>query len=118
MARIAGVCYVKVDGEQLEIQSSCEYPLSKTKKEAVEGVNGPVGYKETRITPFLNIDCTLTPEFPRQKLVESDDLTIVAELANGTVYTLTGAYVEGDITGNAIDGTTSITFKGKDCNWS
>lgn len=52
MARVAGVCYVKVDGEQLEIQSSCEYPLSKVKREAVEGVNGPVGYKETRITPF------------------------------------------------------------------
>ena len=118
MARVSGVCYVKVDGEQLEIQSSCEYPLSKVKREAVEGVNGPVGYKETRITPFFFFFCTLTPEFLRQKLVESDDLTIVAELANGTVYTLTGAYVEGDITGNAIDGTTSITFKGKDCNWS
>lgn len=116
--RVAGTCYVKVDGEQLSIKGTCEYPLSKAKKEAVEGCQGHAGYKETRITPFLNIDCILTPEFPREKLVNGNDFTIVTETARGEVYTLIGAYVDGDITANNIEGETSITFKGKDCNWS
>ena len=38
--------------------------------------------------------------------------TITAELANGWVYTLNGAWLEGDIAGNASDGTTSLEFHG------
>jgi hypothetical protein len=39
-------------------------------------------------------------------------MTVTAELANGKVYTLTNAYVEGEMTGNGEEGTVEIEFSG------
>ena len=116
--RVAGTCYIKVDGEQLEISGNVQYPLSKTKKEAIEGINGSPGYKETTIIPYLNVDAILTPDFPREKLVSGSDMTITAEFANGQVYTLMGAYLADEPQADAIEGTVSLSFKGRDKNWS
>jgi hypothetical protein len=41
--RIAGTCYFKIDGEQLELEGGIELPLFKTKRESVESISCPTG---------------------------------------------------------------------------
>jgi hypothetical protein len=39
-------------------------------------------------------------------------MTVTAELANGKVYTLAGAYLEGETVSNGEEGTADIEFSG------
>jgi hypothetical protein len=43
--------------------------------------------------------------------------TVTAELAGGKVYTLTGAYLEGETTTNGEDGETELEFSGVSGIW-
>ena len=110
--RVAGICFVKVDGTQLEIKGKIETPLLPFAKETVMGLSGNAGYKETAQRQYLKVDTVFTRDFPINKLVMGTNMTITAELANGKVYTLTNAYVEGEMTGNGEEGTVDVEFTG------
>lgn len=110
---MAGTCYIKVDGEQIAIEGSVEFPLSTTVRETKIGSTGVVGYSETERAPFIKLSAWLGRDFPVDAITTGDDMTITAELANGWVYTLEGAFLVGEIDGNASDGTTSLEFNGR-----
>lgn len=111
MAKIAGTCYIKVDGAQLSVEGSVEFPMLEVTRETKLGSTGVVGYSETPIAPFLNASVFLTSDFPIEAL-KGTDLTITAELANGWVYTLQGAYLVGDVNMNGSDGNVTLNFNG------
>jgi hypothetical protein len=116
--RVAGTCYFKVDGEQLELKGGIELPLFKTKRESVESMSGPTGlYKETDVVPFVKGTFLVPDDFPLDKLEESVEMTITAELANGMVYTLSGAYHVGDANLKGDDGEVDLEFNGKKGIW-
>jgi len=117
MAKTAGTCYFKVDGEQLEVTGGVEAPLLDVKRETQMGVNGPVGFKETAIKPYLKLSAAFVRDFPLSTLQNSTNMTITAELANGMVYTLSGAFVEGEPSAKNDDGTTDIEFGGMKGFW-
>lgn len=117
MGRVAGICYIKVDGEQLEVSGGVECPLMDTTRETVMGSNGPAGYKETAQRPFVKLAAVFTPDFPLDKVTKGTDMTVTTELPNGKVYTLSGAYLEGEPTAKADDGTTELDFGGKKGQW-
>jgi len=85
--RVAGICFVKADSAQLEVQGGVECPASET------------------------------PDFPRKTLTESTDMTITAELANGTTYVLSGAYLVGEPAVNGDEGTIELEFNGMKGIW-
>ena len=116
--RVAGICYVKVDGTQLEVKGSIECPLAATGKEAVMGLSGTAGYKETAKRHFVKLSAIFTPDFPVAQLQSGTNMTVTAELANGKVYTLSGAWLEGD--GNDVngeEGTIDLEFSGLSGVW-
>lgn len=115
--RVAGIAYIKVDGEQLEVEGSVECPLSSLKRETVMGLAGVAGYKETAVKPYVKLSAIVVPGFPLKKLQEATDMTITVELANGTVYTLSGAFVEGEPGIKGDEGTVELEFGGKDGKW-
>jgi len=117
MGRVAGICYIKVDGEQLEVSGSVECPNLSVVRETVMGTNGPAGFKETAQRPFVKVAAVLVSGFPRAKLEKATDMTVTAEFPNGDVYTLSGAYLEGESTAKADDGTTELEFGGKKGIW-
>ena len=51
MARIAGTCYFKIDGQQLSLTGGVEVPMNTTVKEDVMGLDGSVDYKESFRAP-------------------------------------------------------------------
>jgi hypothetical protein len=93
--RVAGICYVKVDGEQLEVAGGIEVPIVDVKRETVMGLAGPAGIKETALEPFIKLSAIFMPSFPLATLQTNTAMTITAELANGKVYTLSGAFLKG-----------------------
>lgn len=115
--RVAGICYIKVDGEQLEVEGGVECPLAPTKKETVMGLAGSAGYKETANRPYVKLTAILVSGFPKQKLVTGTDMTITAELANGDVYTLSGAWLEGETAVKGDEGKVDLEFGGKRGVW-
>ena len=111
--KVAGTCFIKVDGDQLVITGGVECPLADVKRETITR-----GYfKEEDLIPYVAVDAVKTPNFPRAKLAGGIGMTITAELADGSVYVLSGAYLvdETKVTGD--DAKVSLKFEGIQGDW-
>ncbi len=115
--RVAGICYIKVDGEQLEVSGGVECPIVDVKRETVMGLAGPAGLKETALEPFIKLSAIFMPNFPLSTLQSNTEMTVTAELANGKVYTLSGAFLKGEPSVKGEDGTVDLEFGGKKGQW-
>lgn len=116
-SRVAGICYVKVDGAQLEVKGGIECPASPTSKEDVMGLSGTAGYKETASGNYVKLSAIVTPDFPIAKIATGTNMTITAELANGMVYTLSAAWLKGEAAINGEEGTIELEFSGLSGIW-
>ena len=106
--KVAGTCYVKIDGTQLTLKGGVEAPLmDKTRETIVPGY-----YKEEDKAPWLKFYAVHTPNFPLKALTEGTNMTITAELKNGKVYTLSGAYLVDQPSSNGEEGTIEMQFDG------
>lgn len=112
--KIAGTCYVKIDGDQLLLKGGIEVPINKVKREIVMANNKPAGFKETPQEPYIKGTFIMGLGFPLAKLRDSTEMTITAELVNGTVYTLSQAWLDGEATLKTEDGEIDMEFKGMD----
>ncbi|RJG06247.1 phage tail protein [Noviherbaspirillum cavernae] len=115
--RVAGICYIKVNGAQLEVKGSIEVPLTDKKRETVSGPAGPAGYKEEVRTPFVKLTAIFRDDFPTDVVAENTDLTVTAELANGKVYTLSGGYLVGESDVKGDEGEVELHFEGNKGIW-
>lgn len=112
MARIAGTCYIKVNGEQLSVQGSVEVPVLTATRETLLSTAGVAGWSETQVAPYVSLTAFITEKTTLSTLAEGTEMTITAELANGKVYTLEGAYLAGETAYSASDGTATLRFEG------
>lgn len=115
--RIGGTCYIKVDGEQLELSGGIECPGMDVKREAVMAATGVAGYKETAVKPYIKGTFFVPANFPLDTLRTNTSLTITAELSNGKVYTLSDGFVENEMPIKSEDGTADIEFAGLKGIW-
>lgn len=115
--RVAGVAYIRVDSEQLEVAGGIEIPMTEFKRETVMGLSGPAGFKEMALEPFVKVSAIFMPSFPIDTLRTNTEMTVTAELANGKVYTLSGAFVKGEPSVKAEDGTVELEFGGTRGQW-
>lgn len=115
--RVAGICYIKVDGEQLEVSGGVECPITDLKRETVMGLSGPAGLKETALEPYVKVTAIFMPSFPIDTLRTSTEMTVTAEMPNGKVYTLSGAFLKGEPSAKADDGTSELEFGGTKGQW-
>lgn len=110
--KIGGVLYVKADGLQLSVNGTLELPINTVIREDIVGADGSVHYKETHKAPYIKAEFKVEKNFPIQKLTSADEMTITAELANGMVYVLSGAWLSGESTYNPLEGTVEVEFHG------
>lgn len=115
--RVAGTVYFKVDGQQLEVSGGVEVPLGNFVREAVMGVNGPAGYKETARVPAVKLSAIFRDDFPIDLITDGDDMTITVEMPAGQVYTLSSGYMVGEPSAKADDGTVDLEFNGMRGQW-
>lgn len=115
--RLSGVCYIKVNGIQLSIAAeSIEAPVAKVKRERVMGLSGFAGYQELPQDPSLKFTALFTRTFP-MSLFDISDGTVVVEFANGKVFVLKGAYIEGETVADGFEGKLPIELGGEDFYW-
>jgi hypothetical protein len=115
--RIAGACFVKTDGDQIEIKGGLEVSGADVTRETVLSTKGVAGFKETPRAASLKVTALFTEDFPLEKLRDGTDMTITAEFANGKVFTLSGAYLIGEPTIKGEDGEIDLEFEGSKGIW-
>lgn len=116
--RLAGTCYITVDGEQLLLQGSLTANKGMVTREPLVANGRVVGYSEGVVNPHIDGTVYVPPGFPLKKLQDSTDMTVVAEFANGESCTLSGAWVANELDYSGQEGTLSITFNGEDLVWN
>lgn len=118
--KVAGTAYAKVDGDQLELknETGIECPLLEVIRETVMSQSGVAGLKETAQMPYVKGTYIVNDKFPLEKLSSATDMTITVEFINSRVYTLSGAYVVGDVGFKSDTGEVEIEFNGVKGIWS
>ncbi|WP_410498144.1 phage tail tube protein [Chitinibacter sp. S2-10] len=114
--RLAGTCFVKVGGQQLRIEGGLEAPLNDKKREVMMDSAGPAGYKETPIAPYIKVTA-LVKDLPRDQLASDDALSVQAEFADGSIYTLGDAWLSNEAAIKGDDGKVELEFNGMRGNW-
>ncbi|AOY00100.1 phage tail tube protein [Jeongeupia sp. USM3] len=116
--RLAGTCYIKVGGAQLDVQGGVEAPISTISRESLVALNQRVvGYKESTTAPYVKVSAFVGKDFPIGDLTSNDDMTVTAEFANGRVYVLRNAWLTEGSAYSAEDGTVELQFEGKEGIW-
>ncbi|QXH53203.1 phage tail tube protein [Pseudomonas fakonensis] len=111
--KVAGTCYIKVDGTQLVITGGVEVPVSKVKRETVTA-----GYfKEEDRIPFTKVDAVKAPGTDWDKITNGTNMTITSEFKDGSSYVLSGAYAVDDVNVTADDGKVPLNFEGVSGDW-
>lgn len=111
--KVAGTAYVKVDGGQVTVTGGVECPLSDKKRESV----APGFFKEEDLVPYVKVTFVDDPDVPIKQIMEATNSTITAELANGRVYVLSGAYVVDEPSSKGDDGTLELEWHGIKGAW-
>lgn len=114
--RLAGTCFLKVGGQQLSIKGGLEAPLNDKKREVIMDTAGPAGYKESPIAPFIKVTA-LVKQLDKDKLATDDDMSIQGEFADGSIYTLGGAWLSNEASIKGDDGEVELEFTGMRGNW-
>ena len=112
MSRIGGKIFVKADGQQFRVKGNWPYNLGKDKKEKIVGMDGVHGTKVTPQIPFIEGTITDTSKLSVEKLLEIEDATIILELANGKIISLTGADQAGEGNVTTEEGEIDVRFEG------
>lgn len=115
--RVAGMCFIKCDGQQFEVKGSVEAPIMATMRENVMSLTGLAGFKEVAQRQFVKLTAIFTADFPLSLFRSSTNMTVTAEMANGRVYTLAGAFLEGEPVINGDEGEVEIEFSGTKGIW-
>ncbi len=110
--RIAGVCYLKVDGTQYALRGSLTVSTDRYEREGVAGMDAVHGFIERPRVPSISADITDMGGLSLEGLRGIEDATVTAELANGKTYLLRNAWVADALELNAADGQVSVVFQG------
>jgi hypothetical protein len=109
--RLAGTVYLKVNGQMIDLEGTVTINPGEITREPIVSSTGVIGYTETPKSPSLEYTGYLTKEQLRT-LYGDTNITATAELANGTVFVLSGAFVSGEPSLDAQAGTTQVTLSG------
>ena len=116
--RIAGTCYVNADGFQIALAGTCTVDRKDTEKTGMTGLSGNVGYSEKPRVPSIEVEFFHTRQTSVDSILDMEDGTVTAELANGKVWTLRNAYVQGAPTVDAEESKMTVKFEGLSCELS
>lgn len=114
MARVAGIAYLKVDGQQYDLAGNFNVSLSLLERQMLVGQDGPHGFSEMPRAPYIEGDIRLVPGLTVGQLDAMTNVTVTAELANGSVATLQQACTTAAHVLNTRDGIVHVRWEGMD----
>lgn len=110
--RIAGVAFLRVDGQQYALRGNLTISPDMFEREGIAGMDGVHGYKETPRVPFISADLSDLGGLSMETLRAYCNSTVTAELGTGKVYILRGAYTAAAMELNAADGQVTVRWEG------
>lgn len=111
--KVAGICYVKADDQMFTVTGGVEVPFTTKVRTPMESLSNDQGhFSETQIAPFVRLTAINDSDLDQDKIADSTNLTITAELANGKTYVLTQAYLAQETTASGDEGTVPLEFRG------
>ena len=112
--RVAGILFLKVDGELFQAKGEFTYNINPTKRESVVGQDEVHGFSETPKVQFIEGSITDNDELDLPNFLSIRDATVTLELANGKVIILREAFyaADGDVTSS--QGEIQVRFEGLD----
>lgn len=115
--KVAGKMFVKINGDQLAMGGTFSCNFTPELREAVTGLSGIVGYKETPEVPYVEGDCYYTTDIDLAAIHALTDATITVELANGKVGVLRNAWSASRHEVDTAEGTFPVRFEGLSGDW-
>jgi hypothetical protein len=113
--RVAGTAFLTVDGNQYALRGNFSVSPSPVERTMVAGQDGVHGYQELPRVPYIEGDITTVPGLSLEDLITQTDVTVVAQLANLTTYTLTNATCKGGFDIATRDGQVRVRWEGLTC---
>lgn len=115
--RVAGIIYVRVNGDLLQAKGSFEVQMDALSREAMVGATGVDGYKEMPQAPYVSGKITVGPDLDITALRNATDATVTVELASGQIGVLHEGWFAGDGVINTEDGEMDVRFEGIRGEW-
>lgn len=90
--RLGGIAFASIDGKTVPLRGDLKYSPGSINREGVTGQDGPHGYKETPVFPWMSITLSDTGGLTVADFNAITNSTIVAQLGNGKVVTGRNAF--------------------------
>ena len=117
MAKVAGTCFLKVNGEQYSLRGNLTISLGGFERESAVGLDQYHGIIEKPRASFIEADITDTDGLDIKTLENLNNVTVTVELINGKVGILRQATQINALELKAEDGTITIKFEGPEGEW-
>jgi hypothetical protein len=114
--RFAGIAFLTVDGVQLSLRGNFTVSPSSVERTMIAGQDGVHGFQELPRVPYIEGDLSTVPGLLLEDLEAETDVTVVAQLANGMQYTLTGGTCKSGFENNTRDGQVRVRWEGTACH--
>jgi hypothetical protein len=113
--RFAGIAFLTVDGNQLALRGNFTVSPSAVERTMIAGQDGIHGYQELPRVPYIEGDLSTVPGLLLDDLEADTNVTVIAQLANGMQYTLTGGTCKAAFENNTRDGQVRVRWEGLAC---
>lgn len=114
--RIAGIATVRVDGNQFALRGNMRVRPSSVERKGIAGQDYVHGYQESPVVPGIEGDFSLIPGLSLEDVEAITDATVQADLANGSIYVLRGAWCTSAFDIQSSEGQVAIKFEGLSCD--
>ena len=114
--RIAGLAFLKVDGDQYPFRGNFTVTPSVIERAGIAGQDYIHGYSELPRVPCIEGDVSTTPGLAVEDFDAMTNVTVTAELANGSVYVLREGWCTSAQAINARDGMVRVKWEGISCD--
>lgn len=113
--RLGGTATIKFNGSQYALKANMEVQPSVVKRDGVAGQDFVHGYLENPVVPQIKGDFSTVPGLSLRTIEGMTNVTVQADLANGSSYILTGAWCVSAFAIQTQRGQVEITFQGETC---
>jgi hypothetical protein len=114
--RIAGIAYLKVDGNQYPLRGNLTVSPSPFERAMIAGQDYVHGYSELPRVPYIEGDFSTLQGLSVESIANIVDSTVTAELANETTFVLRQACCRAALEVNAREGQFRARFEGVQCD--
>ena len=110
--RLAGTCYLSVDGQNYMLAGDFSYKVSGVSRETLKGQDGVHGYSETPQPGYIAATLRDSSTLSVADINGMSNATVVAELANGKTIIGSNMWTTDQQESKASDATLEVKWEG------